>query len=159
MNSNASLNWDSMRIAASAFAGLLLALVAGCGGEVAPPIVPASGVVTLNGKPLPNAKVRFIPQVDQGSGYIAVGETDSEGRYEVKCQGQAGACACETIVTVSEGDLPEDLLGESAQRKLAVYLKSLKNRPIPRGYGSPVSTPFQITVTEGEEQYDFVLQR
>ncbi len=148
-----------MRFSVTALAGLALAFLAGCGGEPAPPIVPARGVVMLNGNPLPNAKVRFIPQVDQGAGYIAVGETDSEGKYEVKCQGQTGACACETIVTVSEGDLPEDLLGESAQRQLAAYLKALKNRPIPRSYGSPVSTPFHITVTKGVEQYDLVLKR
>ncbi|QDU89587.1 hypothetical protein Pla175_29790 [Pirellulimonas nuda] len=136
-----------------------LPLTVGCGGPPPPPIVPAGGVVTLNGQPLPMAQVRFIPQIDQGAGYIATGVTDQEGRYELTCDGEPGACAAATSITVSEGDAPPELMGENAQRELAVYRKSLKNRPIPTGYASPVSSPLTAEVTADQAQYDLELTR
>jgi hypothetical protein len=139
---------------------LTVALVAGgCGGESAPAIVPAQGVVLLGGAPLPNAQVRFIPSIDLGAEYIASGVTDAQGRYTLECNGQPGACAAEHIVVVTEADIPAQLQSENAQRELAAYLKSLKNRPIPQNYSTLVSTPLRITVSEGQPEYNLELKR
>ena len=45
--------------------------------------VPVTGIVTLDGKPLANAKITFVPtESSQGSG--ASGSTDSAGKYELR---------------------------------------------------------------------------
>jgi hypothetical protein len=66
-------------IRAAFFAILSIALcAAGCGradmGEV-------SGVVTLDGKPLPNAFLEFIPTGESGS--TSSGRTNDDGKYEL----------------------------------------------------------------------------
>ena len=76
------------------FAGLLLA---GCEG--ADGIAPVSGVVTLNGAPLPDALVRFQPQ-PTGSPSSAI--TDSSGRFTLKYTRDAnGAQVGEHLVAIS----------------------------------------------------------
>ena len=139
---------------------LVLALSGGC-SKVAPPpsIVPAKGIVLLNGAPLAKAQVRFIPNIGFGADYIATGVTNDEGRYELTCHGQSGACAAENTVTVSEADIPPKLQGEDSQAELAVYLRTLTNRPIPKLYTTPVQTPLKVTVTEGQEEYKLELKR
>lgn len=60
-----------------------LVLLAGCGaGNTAP----VTGTVTMDGVPLENATVVFLPQRDgtgQGGGRPAAGKTDGEGRYKL----------------------------------------------------------------------------
>jgi hypothetical protein len=62
------------------FALTLIAIPAfvGCGAD--PNLGQVEGVVTLDGKPLPNATVILVP----GQGRPATGVTDGEGRYRVK---------------------------------------------------------------------------
>jgi len=78
------------RLIAIAAAGLL---AAGCGSG--PNFVKVSGVVTLNGKPYPNAVVSFQPvgskeNPNPGEGSVAI--TDANGRFELKTRsGQNGA--------------------------------------------------------------------
>src|SRR5262249_7245289 len=73
--------------------------------EATPPILPVQGVVMLNGAPLPRASVRFLPQTQLGSEFIAVGVTDDQGKYTLQCKGQPGACAGENMVLVAEGEI------------------------------------------------------
>jgi hypothetical protein len=134
-------------------------LTQGCSKEAPPPIVAAQGVVLLNGAPLATAQVHFIPQIKFGPEFIATGVTDAQGRYSLTCNGQPGACAVDNMVTVSEAGIPSKLQSEKAQRELAVYLQSLKNRPIPQNYGSPVTTPLSVKVTEGQSEYKLELKR
>jgi hypothetical protein len=49
-------------------------------------LMPVSGVVTLNHKPLSGAVVVFMPE----SGPTSVGETDKDGRYELESYGRKG---------------------------------------------------------------------
>ena len=134
-------------------------LSVGCRKEAPPPIVPAGGVVLLNGTPLAKAQVRFIPQIKFGPEFIAKGDTDEQGRYTLQCNGKQGACAVENVVTVTESEIPSRLLGESAQAELSVYLRSLKNRPIPQNYGSPATSPLHVTPAEGQTEYKLELKR
>ncbi len=131
----------------------------GCGGPSVPDIVPAGGVVLLNGQPLPNAQVRFIPMLDLGPQYMAVGVTDDAGVFELQCNGQPGACACDHIVTVAEAEFPSELLSENKQLELAQYRKALKNRPIPTGYATPVNNPLSVSVTADVREYNLELKR
>lgn len=59
-----------------------------------------SGTVKLNGQPLPDATVTFIPVADEGSS--AAGKTDSQGKYELFHAGGArGADVGDYFVSVS----------------------------------------------------------
>ena len=49
-----------------------------------PPFAEVSGVVKLDGKPMPDALVEFLPDPDQGThGPRASGTTDGEGRFRL----------------------------------------------------------------------------
>jgi len=137
----------------------VVALLAGCGKAPPPPIVPVEGVVRVGGKPLPNVMVKFIPQIDYGPEYVATGVTDKDGKFQLTCKGQPGACACENIVVVAEADIPDRLLSESAQGELAKYKASLANRPVPLKYGTLAETPLRITPSAGKPTCDLELVR
>lgn len=67
-----------------------LGLLAGCGGG-GPKLARVSGVVTLDGKPYPNAVVSFQPiggkdNENPGAGSMAV--TDASGRYVLRYDGR-----------------------------------------------------------------------
>ena len=64
-------------------AGCLLCfalLLCGCGGDDGPEMGDVTGLVTLDGQPLPKASVRFVPENASPS----IGITDDQGRYELQ---------------------------------------------------------------------------
>lgn len=138
---------------------VVVALLAGCGKAPPPPIVPVEGVVRIGGKPLPNAQVRFVPQIDHGSEYVAIGVTDKDGKFQLTCNGQPGACACENIVLVAEADIPDRLLSESAQGELKKYKDGLANRPIPMKYSNLAETPLRVTPSGDKPACELELAR
>ena len=85
----------SFNVVRRAAAGWVIAvaalLAAGCGGGGAgdqPELGQVSGVVTLDGQPLPNATVEFSPE----QGRPSIGKTDEEGHYELQyTQDETGA--------------------------------------------------------------------
>lgn len=85
-----------------AITGLVL-LVAGCssGGGNLPRTVPASGVVTLDGKPVDGAQVVFVPADAGVTG--AYGVTDASGRFSLRAFEQKdGAIPGQYLVQVSK---------------------------------------------------------
>src|ERR1700730_12691428 len=85
--------------------GAALPPVLGC-GEAAPKIVPVSGVVTLNGKPLANATVTFAPIAKEGESNAAgdgsIGKTHANGEYPLPTsRGGAGALVAKHRVRVT----------------------------------------------------------
>ena len=65
----------------------LVWLAIGC-GPPALKLVPVSGVVTLDGKPVAEATVMFSPEA---GGVPAVGLTDAAGRFQLTTNGKEGA--------------------------------------------------------------------
>jgi len=62
---------------------LIVGLLAGCNSAPSgPPLVPASGTITLDGRPLAAADLIFVPQGDT-KGQSGVARTDTEGKYEL----------------------------------------------------------------------------
>jgi hypothetical protein len=62
-----------------------LLLTLGCGSSSK--VVPVSGVVTLDGKPLPNAHIVFQPEAGKGTvnaGTGSYGSTGPDGKYTLK---------------------------------------------------------------------------
>jgi hypothetical protein len=138
---------------------LLAVLLAGCGKAPPPPIVPVEGQVLLDGEPVNKAEVLFIPLIPYGPEYVAKGVTDEQGRFQLTCKGQPGACACENQVVIRESELPDKLKGENAQAELAKYLKSLGGRPLPPRYANLVESPLTAKVTAEEITFVFELKR
>src|SRR5262245_15272729 len=136
-------------------------LLAGC-QKKPPQIVPVSGVVLLNGQPLPKALVTFTPMIQGfGAEYIASGVTDEKGHFTAVCPGKDGAAAAERRVTVEDAPGPEGSRGMSAEAQAAAtkYTESLKNRPIPEAYKTVGTTPLVIKVTPGQSEYTLELKR
>lgn len=70
-----------MKTIDSVFTGVLLLCVAGCGGDGLER-APITGVLTVEGAPLGNAVVQFLPgEGTPGEG--AIGNSDAEGKFEV----------------------------------------------------------------------------
>jgi len=64
-------------------------LAAGCSG---PKLVPVTGQVTLNGRPLKNVRVEFHPDPDQGvTGPSSSGVTDDSGNFTLTCPSRNNA--------------------------------------------------------------------
>ena len=118
---------------------VLFLFVAGCGGAGdAPKLNPVHGKVTLDGQPLPNAIVSFIPPKGPPSGAI----TDAEGKYEMRFKtGAVGAVVATHSVTVST-----DMDGSGAPGAEKVPPKFNKE------------TTLSAVVKEGPNEHNFDLQ-
>jgi hypothetical protein len=125
------------------FCGCLLFLV-GCGGSGGPEL-PVSGIVTLDGNPVPDATVRFYP--DQGtdptsSGYAVTG---SDGKFVITSgQGKKGLVAGKYKVTVSKGKVQT---GESEEGAGAVIPEVEFKDDFAPIYSNPAQTVLSYSVT------------
>jgi hypothetical protein len=84
---------------------LLVLLLLGCSsGPKLPPLAPVSGVVTINGAPVPRGTVQFVPE---GGGPTATGEIGADGGYTLKTAGVDGAMVGTHLVKVDARDVPK----------------------------------------------------
>lgn len=82
-----------------------LILSAGCGGSSVPEVATVRGTIKLDGKPLPDAGVTFIPQ----GGRPATARTDENGEYELKYnENTSGAIPGKNLVRISTATFPVD---------------------------------------------------
>jgi len=148
---------------------VLLALLAGCllasSGckKSPPPVVEVTGRVTLNDKPLPNARVEFVPELkDFGAEVNSFGVTDEKGEFTLTCswKNQAGAVVATHRVLVMDVT-PDDARGMdgASQARAARYYASLVNRPIPIEYSNFTKTPLRVKVEKGTTTYEVKLKR
>ena len=141
--------------------GLLLAVfisVPGC--KKGPPVVPVTGVVTLEGEPLEGANVNFIPSAENG--LEGFGKTDASGKFVLSNQIEpdAGVLPGEYKVTVRkavekwDGKSYKDVPGgEPIKDSKAV-------ESIARRYSSLSNTELKATVTkDGENKFTFELKK
>jgi len=137
---------------------LVAVLVGGCARKPDPVLVPASGVVTLDGKPLGHVLVRFSP-AERGlsAAWISEGTTDNEGRYELGSPMGPGAVTGTHRVTVSEGGVPDEIRDD--QGKVAAWLGKLAGRPLPGRYGTIATSPLEVTVGPSGAGVDLDLAR
>jgi hypothetical protein len=143
---------------------ILCLTAAGCGKPAPPPVTEAGGIVLLNGSPLPNAQLQFVPDLaDFGAELNSTGITDEKGRFQLKCakNDQAGAVVAKHRVVITDAPPPPKYRGmsEDAQKGYAAYVKSLKNRPIPEQYGSVGTTPLIVEVKADQNEYKIELTR
>ena len=92
-----------MRFFVHSYAFLLIVAAAGCGGGSGPEFQEAGGVVTLQGEPLANASVTFIPVKEDGAtaGPVATAVANQAGEFQLSTGGESGAVAGTHKVTVT----------------------------------------------------------
>ena len=121
----------------------------GCSGAKLPTEF-VTGVVTLDGEPLADARIFFNPE---GGGVPAVGHTDARGVYVITAMqggGQgAGTVAGEYAVTFSKPHIvPHERIPDSY----------VTHQLLPLVYIDPAQTPFHATVVKGKNHFDFALE-
>jgi hypothetical protein len=109
-------------------AGLVLAMLAmscglGCGGG--PRLVPVSGTVTLNGKPMKDAAILFLPDESNKDGLPGQDQTGPEGNYKLMTLGRAGLVPGKykvviTRSTVETSKMPDSFKDDPYMGKLVV---------------------------------------
>jgi len=149
-------NWK--RVVELVIAWCVSASIAGCGAD-GPELVPAAGVVNYQGRPLPGAKVTFIP--DSG-GSIAMATTDAEGKFELRTGTEPGIVTGPCTATVSLMDAgvksglsptmtPEDMQRLQMEGKLQAMLEQQEKSLIPKKYNRAETSGLTFEVQKGEE--------
>lgn len=117
---------------------LTLMVVCGCGSGIQ--TEPVTGVVTMDGKPLPGVRVIFSPA--EGGRANSVGTTDSEGAYSlVYTRKNAGAITGRYKVLVSKTKMTDE--GEK--------------ETLPRKYNQETTFEAEVTST-GSNKFDYHLE-
>ncbi len=126
----------------------LLIAIAGCGTD-GPQLAEVSGVVTVDGKPVPNAVVTFIPT----GGSTSYGKTDAQGKYTLMfTDTKYGAMIGKHSV---ELEVRRYSPSELAEMKAAGENVSTESVAIPRKYKA--AGALTAEVEEGSNTIDFKL--
>jgi hypothetical protein len=83
----AKMHFDCLRCGSVITLALVGATAAGCGDSKSYSVAPVSGIVTLDGKPLPQAEITFLPVGGADNptpGPGSAGKADADGRYELE---------------------------------------------------------------------------
>ena len=95
-----------------------LAAIAGCGPSEPYEMVPISGVVTLDGRPLSNARLAFQPLGGGGGKKVgpgSYGRSDEQGRFTLETvDRRSGAVVGEHLVTVTTQAVVSEDAGNDA---------------------------------------------
>lgn len=149
------------RVLAVALGSVALIAISGCNSG--PPTGDVSGTVTMDGQPVTNAIVTFVPQ---GGGQNAIGKTDGSGKYELYRRGDRGALLgphSVVITTVQEPAAPvqeissdsEEYLKQATSGNLSDYNRAIVHEPIPARYNK--QTTLTAEVNKGQNTFDFEL--
>jgi hypothetical protein len=127
----------------SSLLGLLLLIgLAGCTGGVKTTTV--SGKVTVDGQPVTEGNVSFLPVGKETKAGLCVGQIDSGGNYKIFTDGKEGAPEGKYKVTVTRSMMPS-----SGTTK--------PSTPFNSKYSNVNTTPLTIDVPSGN--YDLKLDK
>ena len=147
-------------------AGVVALLAAGCGEGSK--LLPASGTVTYNGKPLEGALVTFLGEGNQ----LGSGTTDAAGKYTISTLGKSGATPGKNQVAVtkqtSATGAPQASAGPATPptaeeiQKMSASMKSSMSAStskdlLPKKYADPAQSGFTADVQPGNSTFDFTL--
>lgn len=112
------------------FVCCLFFLVIGCGGDEFEklPLYPASGSVTLDGKPFGPVSIRFEPEAEGGRGFVA--DVDESGTFN-------------TVTTYTVGDG-----APVGAYKVTLFSSMGASKPFPSKYERKESTPLKVMVSD-----------
>jgi hypothetical protein len=138
--------------------------LSGCNGD--PEFAEVEGVVTLDGKPLPDVEVAFLPDPEKGNkGPRTASYTDEQGRYRLHCEkpikdgavlGPHRVC----IIDVAALPTPPPPPGFHLKGQPMPGLSRTSSKPkvsrVPAAYSNPALTPFRdIEVKRGTQTLNF----
>ena len=150
--------------------GLLLAIVclsvtAACSkGKNEPQLdlTPASGTITLDGRPLADADVTFALQETPPAGYFgSAGRTDAEGKYVLMSGTKKGAVPGTYKVAVSRIEAPggATVNPEGGMDLAQLAASGEAKQTVPAKYTDVSTTELSATVEKGKtEGYNFDLK-
>lgn len=120
-------------------------LLAGCSND-GPKLVPLSGKVLRDGKPMTNVSVAFIPM---GSGLAAMGSADNSGNIQVQTNGKNGAMIGKYKVGISEPMRPmtPEALASGSPPPVSFDPK----------YEKPQTSGIEHEVVEGGGKFEFTV--
>jgi len=129
---------------------LLLWFLSGCGSEDTG-LLPVSGQVFYDGKPLTTGTVSFHPL--NTTGHVPTGVIDKEGRYIISTNYQPGAPAGRYKVVVNATEPVEVIPGKASP--------GLPKSIIPGRYNQGGTSPFEIEVKAdpAPDAYDLRLEK
>jgi hypothetical protein len=144
------------------FVGLAIAaaLASGCGGgqgAKGPKTYVVKGTVTLDGKPVSDASLTFVPSAG-GKGAAAVAKTDGSGQYTARTGTQEGAVPGDYLVGISKYEYAEAAKASSAPSAAPGEMPadykgggtggSPAKNALPAKYEQPATSGLKATVTE-----------
>ena len=120
--------------------GMLILVLAGCGSPHGP-LAPGRGKVTLDGKPLTDGFVKYVPTESNSLRTFPSGKIDATGAYQVFVTGHKGIPygSYKATVVVLERE------GEPAKVS------------VPSKYSNWETTPLKVEVSKDSKEADFDL--
>jgi hypothetical protein len=140
-----------------------LAAMVGCGGQPTLSTEYVEGVVTVDGQPVPEATVTFVPVVE-GQGAPATGMTNAQGVYkltatvtgEVAAKAEAGTLPGEYHVGVMKNVIETPMSQEEAEKAGVEYTPADEyaapkiTYEVPQKYNNPRESGLKVTVQAGQ---------
>ena len=128
---------------------LLLIAVVGCSNSGGDQVVPVTGTVTRNGKPVPDVLLNFKPAAGRPSWAL----TDANGRFELTFDAaQKGAVIGHHTVWVTAPISGAEGMGPEDQPKVSPELPAILKK-----YGREEISPLKVEVKAGNPVIDFKL--
>lgn len=145
-------------------AALLCGLVLGLGCNQ-PQFASVEGVVTLDGVPMEDVEVQFIPEPDQDiSSPPTSAYTDARGRFQVTATGTYGVLIGTHRVCINDATLMMPGGGLAVDPESGIPTEGrVKSRRVPRSrvpaiYSDANRTPLRaVDIRPGEQTHDFTL--
>ena len=135
---------------------LVFVLASGCDKGRGLPVHYVEGIVTLDGEPLEEANITFVPKSESNDIEAAAGRTDAKGKYTLTSMNGdpgKGALAGEYVVLVSKlinlsppGFNPSDPIPPPTKRVTPIV------------YNDRTKSPFNASVVKGKNKFDFELK-
>lgn len=165
---NLSIRLVGLQIRMQWMFAIILFGACGCGGGGAgrPDLVPVTGTVMYNGKPIAGASVSFWKE---GAPRPAAGITDSDGKFSLSMfDPNDGAMVGENVITVSKAaavaptssDDMSAMLNDPTKRTMMMEKQNDKNKTkedvkpeVPVKYGDRKTTPLKETVAASGNEF------
>ncbi len=131
---------------------VILAVTVGCGKSHV--LVPVEGTLLLDGQPLPEILITFVPEaVGKDRPIRSMGMSDKQGKFILRAESQSsGAVLGEHRVVL------EDLSILSAPRTADGTVVTYPPKRFPEVYGDPLRTPLRVLVRESGEAITLTVQ-
>jgi hypothetical protein len=133
-----------------------LLILSGCAKQTALPVVTVSGTIQLNGQPLANADVTFLP-TDRALGPPSSARTDSNGQFSLKnVRGQPQVPEGSYKVRISQRVLPDGT--PVPQNDKTPPIESPARELLPQRYSDLDQTELTANVGPTSKAFEFKLE-